>query len=93
MLDHLSIQCADVHASAAFYDAGARRAGGTRVMDFGEATGFAPRASPGIRIGPQTAGEGFRESPRVSGLANCPKSSGVGASDRILRHDKYYHEV
>ena len=35
MLDHLSIQCADVAASARFYDAVLAPLGGTRVMDFG----------------------------------------------------------
>ena len=33
MLDHLSIQCADVAASAAFYDAVLAPIGGTRGMD------------------------------------------------------------
>ncbi|HVS67105.1 MAG TPA: VOC family protein, partial [Mycobacteriales bacterium] len=35
MLDHLSIQCADVAASARFYDAVLATVGGSRVMDFG----------------------------------------------------------
>src|SRR3954462_10755404 len=35
MLDHLSIQCADVAASAAFYDAVLPAVGGGRIMDFG----------------------------------------------------------
>jgi catechol 2,3-dioxygenase-like lactoylglutathione lyase family enzyme len=33
MLDHLGIQCADVAASAAFYDAVLAPLGGTRVME------------------------------------------------------------
>jgi len=41
MLDHLSIQCADLGASAAFYDAALAPLGGQRVMDFGEATAVA----------------------------------------------------
>ncbi|HZC63921.1 MAG TPA: hypothetical protein VE464_19950 [Streptosporangiaceae bacterium] len=36
MLDHIAIQCADVLASAAFYDAVLAPLGGGRVMDFGE---------------------------------------------------------
>jgi len=36
MLNHLSIQCVDVEASAAFYDTGFATLGGTRIMDFGE---------------------------------------------------------
>ena len=35
MLDHLSVQCADVAASAAFYDAVLPTIGGGRIMDFG----------------------------------------------------------
>lgn len=40
MLDHLSIQCADVAASAAFYDPVPQVLGGSRVMDFGEVIGL-----------------------------------------------------
>jgi catechol 2,3-dioxygenase-like lactoylglutathione lyase family enzyme len=40
MLDHLSIQCADVAAAAAFYDAVLTPLGGGRIMDFGEVIGY-----------------------------------------------------
>ena len=62
VLDHVSIQCAEVAASAAFYDAVLATIGGGRVMDFGEVVGFgvAPRAD--FWIGPRTTGEGFAES-------------------------------
>ena len=36
MLDHVSIQCADVAASARFYDSVLAKLGGERAMDFGE---------------------------------------------------------
>ena len=62
MLDHLSIQCADVAKSAAFYDAVLATIGGTRVMDFGEVIGFGVPPKPDFWIGPQQTGEGFRES-------------------------------
>jgi catechol 2,3-dioxygenase-like lactoylglutathione lyase family enzyme len=62
MLDHLSVQCADVAASAAFYDAVLAPLGGTRVMDFGEVIGFGVPPKPEFWIGPRTTGEGFRES-------------------------------
>jgi catechol 2,3-dioxygenase-like lactoylglutathione lyase family enzyme len=62
MLDHLSIQCADVHASAAFYDAALGALGATRVMDFGEVIGFGAAGKPEFWLGTQTTGEGFRES-------------------------------
>jgi len=62
MLDHLSIQCADVAASAAFYDAVLAPLDGERVMDFGDVIGFGMAPKPDFWIGPRTTGEGFRES-------------------------------
>ena len=62
MIDHLSIQCADVAASAAFYDAVLAPLGGGRVMDFGQVIGFGEDAKPDFWLGPRTTGEGFRES-------------------------------
>jgi catechol 2,3-dioxygenase-like lactoylglutathione lyase family enzyme len=62
MLDHVSIQCADVAASAAFYDAVLAPIGGRRVMDFGEVIGFGVPPRPEFWIGRRTTGEGFRES-------------------------------
>jgi len=62
MLDHLSIQCEDVAASAAFYDAVLGSLGAGRVMDFGEVIGFGIAGKPDFWIGPQQTGEGFRES-------------------------------
>jgi hypothetical protein len=40
MIDHLSIQCADVAASAVFYDTVLATVGGTRIMEFGEVIGY-----------------------------------------------------
>ena len=62
MLDHLSIQCADVAASAAFYDAVLAAVGGERVLDFGEVIGYGVPPKPDFWIGPRTSGDGFRES-------------------------------
>ena len=62
MLDHVSIQCADVGASAAFYDAFLGPLGGARVMDFGAVIGYGVPPVPDFWIGPCTTGEGFRES-------------------------------
>src|SRR5580693_8767218 len=62
MIDHLAIQCADVAASAAFYDAVLAPMGGRRVMDFGDVIGFGVPPRPDFWIGPLTTGEGFRES-------------------------------
>ncbi|HMK62536.1 MAG TPA: VOC family protein [Acidimicrobiales bacterium] len=62
MLDHLSIQCADVSRSAAFYDVVLATLGVRRVMDFGDAIGYGTGPKPEFWIGQQTTGHGFRES-------------------------------
>jgi catechol 2,3-dioxygenase-like lactoylglutathione lyase family enzyme len=62
MLDHLSIQCTDVAASAAFYDAVLGTLGGKRLMDFGQFIGYGVDPKPDFWIGQQTTGQGFRES-------------------------------
>ena len=62
MLDHLSIQCADVTASAAFYDAVLSTIGGSRIMDFGQVIGYGVPPKPDFWLGPRQTGEGFRES-------------------------------
>ncbi len=61
MLDHVSIQCSDVSASAAFYDAVLAPLGGTRVMDFGTVVGYGVPPMPDFWIGPFDSGDGFRE--------------------------------
>ncbi|MBV9041459.1 MAG: VOC family protein [Acidimicrobiia bacterium] len=62
MLDHMSIQCADAEASAAFYDAVLAPLGGGRIKDFGQYIGYGVDNIPDFWIGAQTTGEGFRES-------------------------------
>ena len=62
MLDHISVQYADVAASASFYDAVLAPLGGGRLMDFGEVVGYGAGAKPDFWIGPQATGDGFRES-------------------------------
>jgi catechol 2,3-dioxygenase-like lactoylglutathione lyase family enzyme len=61
MLDHLGIHCADVKASAAFYDAVLAPIGGGRIMDFGEIIGFGVPPKPDFWLGPRLAGEGGYE--------------------------------
>lgn len=61
MIDHLSIQCADVAASAAFYEAVLAPLGGERVMAFGEVVAFGVPPRPELWLGPQVTGDGFRE--------------------------------
>jgi len=61
MLDHLSIQCSDLVASAAFYDTVLAPLGVRRVMEFSAAIGYGVNR-PQFWIGQQSTGEGFRES-------------------------------
>ena len=61
MLDHVSIQCVDMVASAAFYDVVLAPLGVARMMDTGTTIGYGmPR--PDFWIGVQATGNGFRES-------------------------------
>ena len=63
MLDHLSIQCADVEASAGFYDAVLATVGGQRILEFdGPTIGYGVPPMPDFWLGPHQTGEGFRES-------------------------------
>lgn len=61
MLDHLSIQCADVAAAASFYDVALAPLGGTRVMDFGNVIGYGVGGQPTFWLGPLMTGEANRE--------------------------------
>jgi catechol 2,3-dioxygenase-like lactoylglutathione lyase family enzyme len=61
VLDHLSIQCADVASSARFYDAVLRPLGGSRILDFGQVIGFGVGRKPDFWLGPRSTGDGFRE--------------------------------
>jgi len=51
MLDHLGIQCADVAASASFYDTFLAPIGATRILDYGEAIGFGNDGKPDFWVG------------------------------------------
>jgi catechol 2,3-dioxygenase-like lactoylglutathione lyase family enzyme len=62
VLDHVGMQCADIAASAAFYDAVLAPLGAERIMDFGEAIGYGVPPHPDFWISQQATGEGFRES-------------------------------
>jgi catechol 2,3-dioxygenase-like lactoylglutathione lyase family enzyme len=61
VLDHVNIQCTDLVASAAFYDAVLAPLGGQRILDFGSAIGYGVPPRPEFWIGAQTTGDGFRE--------------------------------
>lgn len=62
MLDHLAIQCADLEASADFYDLVLAPLGVTRVMEFEHSVGYGVPPQPRFFLGPWRTGEGFRES-------------------------------
>ncbi|HEY1733853.1 MAG TPA: VOC family protein [Acidimicrobiales bacterium] len=62
MLDHLSIQCDDIAASATFYDAVLAPLGGSRVMELGDVIGYGLPPRPVFWIAPQRTGTGCRES-------------------------------
>ncbi len=61
MIDHLSIQCSDLDASARFYDAVLAPLGGHRIMDMGHTIGYGTDF-PNFWLGAAVTGQGFRES-------------------------------
>jgi catechol 2,3-dioxygenase-like lactoylglutathione lyase family enzyme len=61
MLDHMEIQCSDLAASAAFYEAVLEPIGGSRIMEFDGAVGYGIPPMPCFWIGSQRTGDGFRE--------------------------------
>ncbi len=101
MIDHLSMQCADLPASAAFYDAVLAPLGSGRVMDFGEAIGYGPPSSPDFWIGQQRTGDGFRESHIAFKAADRAAvraffEAAVGAGAEVLHEPRVrpeYHET
>ena len=51
MIDHFGINCADLNAAKAFYDAVLAPLGFTRQMDFGVAVGYGTAGHPDFWIG------------------------------------------
>ena len=62
MISHVSIQCSDVDASSAFYDAVLAPIGGKRIIERGDVIGYGVPPMPDFWIGPWATGDGFRES-------------------------------
>lgn len=62
MIDHFGFQCADLAASAKFYDQVLGTLGATRQMDFGMAIGYGTDPHPHFWISEFNSGDGFRES-------------------------------
>jgi catechol 2,3-dioxygenase-like lactoylglutathione lyase family enzyme len=61
MLDHVSIQCSDLAASGAFYDAVLAPLGLGRAMEFGPVVGYGAGGKPDFWIGPAETAGTFRE--------------------------------
>jgi catechol 2,3-dioxygenase-like lactoylglutathione lyase family enzyme len=97
MLDHLAIQCANVDASAAFYDAVLDPLNGQRLVEFGDVIGFGSDSRPTFWLGPHNTGEGFREShiafiapSRAAVRAFFAAATGTGAA--VLYEPKVWPE-
>ena len=60
MLDHISIRCADLTTSAAFYDAVFEPLGARRVLESGNRIGYGAEF-PAFRLGPLETGDRSRE--------------------------------
>jgi catechol 2,3-dioxygenase-like lactoylglutathione lyase family enzyme len=97
MLDHLGIQCADLQASAAFYDAVLAPLGGSRLMDFDVAIGFGRDGKPDFWIGIFDSGDGFRESHIAFEAADRSAvraffDAAVGAGVEVLHEPRLWPE-
>lgn len=97
MLDHVGIQCTDVTASAAFYDAVLAPLGATRLMDFGVAIGYGTAPKPEFWIGVFDSGEGFRESHLAFTAADRPTvraffQAAVAAGAEVLHEPRLWPE-
>jgi catechol 2,3-dioxygenase-like lactoylglutathione lyase family enzyme len=96
MLDHLSIQCRDLDAAKAFYDAVVTAIGGWRIMDFGDVVGYGIDR-PDFWIGPLTTTQEFREV-HVAFAAPDRASvhaffdAAVGAGAEVLHHPRVWPE-
>jgi catechol 2,3-dioxygenase-like lactoylglutathione lyase family enzyme len=96
MLDHISLQCGDVAASAQFYDRVLGPLGASRVIDSGEVIGYGVDF-PSFWIGPFDSGTGFRES-HVAFRAPSREAvlaffaAAVEAGAEVLHEPRVWHE-
>jgi catechol 2,3-dioxygenase-like lactoylglutathione lyase family enzyme len=96
MIDHVSIQCSDVAASAAFYDTALAPLGGRRIMEFGDVIGFGTEF-PDFWLGAHRTGEGFRESHLAFSAADRAAvqaffDAAVGAGAEVLHEPRVWPE-
>ena len=61
MIDHLSIQCDDVGASAAFYDRALAPLGGERIMQLDDVIAYGVGGRPSFWLGPLSTAGANRE--------------------------------
>jgi catechol 2,3-dioxygenase-like lactoylglutathione lyase family enzyme len=98
VLDHVSIQCADVQASAVFYDAVLAPLGGQRLMERGgDVIGYGIAPKPTFWLGPWRTGEGFREShlafaARDRGTVRAFFEAAVAAGAEVLHAPQMWPE-
>ncbi|MCU1459646.1 MAG: Glyoxalase/bleomycin resistance protein/dioxygenase [Actinomycetia bacterium] len=96
MLDHLSIQVADIAASAAFYDAVLAPLGGAQMMSFDDAIGYGT-SMPTFWIGRKTSpGDGI-ESHIAFAAPDRPavvafRDAAVGAGAEVLHEPRVFPE-
>ena len=102
VLDHVGIQCADLAASAAFYDVVLEPLGGQRIMDFGVAIGYGVAAAAGLldqRAGRRVTASVSRtwRSPRRAGRPCGPSSTRRWPQGAQVLHEPRlwpeYHET
>lgn len=97
MLDHLSIQCADVPASSAFYDAVLSPLGGERVIEIGSVVGYGVAGRPSFWLGP-LAGVGPNREVHVAFQAadrsavRAFHDAGVGMGAEVLHEPRLWPE-
>jgi catechol 2,3-dioxygenase-like lactoylglutathione lyase family enzyme len=96
MLDHLGIQCADLAASATFYDIVLAPLGARRMMDVEVALGYGV-TKPDFWISRYDSGDGFRESHIAFAAADRAAvhaffDAAVGAGAEVLHEPRVFPE-
>jgi catechol 2,3-dioxygenase-like lactoylglutathione lyase family enzyme len=97
MLDHLSIQCADVGAATAFYDTVLPPLGGGRIMELGTVIGYGLGQKPTFWIGPLADDVPNREvhiafvAPDRAAVRACFDAA-VGAGAEVLHEPRVWPE-
>jgi catechol 2,3-dioxygenase-like lactoylglutathione lyase family enzyme len=96
MLDHVSLQVADVPAAAAFYDTVLAAVGGRRIMDFGAVVGYGTDR-PTFWLSPATTGGAPREVHVAFAAADRATvrafvEAAVGAGAEVLHEPRLFPE-